>query len=57
MRKSPRDVKDAILRATNAVVYNEEQSHPGITRKVRTNTDFDGGYEGDEIDGSCGALL
>jgi len=57
LRKTPKDVNDAIVRATNEVVSNEERNHPGATGKLRTNTYFDGSYEGGKLDGSCGTIL
>jgi DNA-directed RNA polymerase specialized sigma24 family protein len=57
MRKTPRDVNDAILRATNAVVYNNERNHPGTTGTFRTETDFNGSYGWGEFNGECGTIL
>lgn len=56
LRRSPKDVHDARVRATNQVVSIEEQNHRDGTTS-RTNSYGACSDGGGELDGSCGSIL
>jgi DNA-directed RNA polymerase specialized sigma24 family protein len=55
LRKTPKDVNDAISRATNRIA--SELNHPGAPGKLRAETYFKGCSDGGELDGGCGTIL
>lgn len=50
LRKTPKDVNDAIVRATSKVASKEELNHPGTSRKLQVNPYFNGLSEGGGLD-------
>lgn len=57
LKRTPREVNEAIARATNEVVSNEEGNRRGTPGKLRTDISVDGCDEGGELHCSCRKLL